>query len=45
MCTGKEVPSFSGSKVIAQTDRKTDRLDWNYYLPPYADGNKPILHT
>ena len=41
--TKNEVPSYSGSKVIAwnrqthrqdrQTHRQTDRLEWNYYLP------------
>ena len=48
MCTEKYIPIFSGSKVIAWTDRQTDththththtqRLDWNYYLPAYAEG-------
>ena len=32
-----EIPSCSGSQVIAQTDRHTDRLNWNYYLSAYMD--------
>ena len=43
-----KVPSFSSPKVIAwtdthtdgQTDGHTDRLDWNYYLPTYADDKE-----
>ena len=42
-----EVPIFNSSKVIiwtdTQTDRWTDRLDWNYYLSAYADGKNTIM--
>ena len=48
VCAKNEVPTFSGSKVIAwkdtqtatQTDTQTDGLNWNYYLSIYTDGNK-----
>ena len=33
VCTKDEVPIFSSSKVNIWTDRQTDRLNWNYYLP------------
>ena len=43
VCTKDEAPISNGSKVIAwsdtQTDRQTHRLDWNYYLPTFTDGN------
>ena len=46
--THNEVPSFSGSKVIAWTDRHTDRqtsrLEWNYNLSAYADGKNSNWH-
>ena len=46
VCTKNEVPTFSSSKVIIWTDRQTDRLNWNYYLPHMnADGNKMISKT
>ena len=40
MCTENKVPTCSSSKVIAWTDTRTDRLDWNYYPPACTDGNK-----
>ena len=40
VCTKNEVPIFSSSKDIAWIEKRwTHRLNWNYYLPAYADGN------
>ena len=46
--TENKFPSYSGSRVMALTDRQTDRHtdrqthihrpDWNYYLSAYAGG-------
>ena len=49
--TKNEVSMLSGSKVIAWTDRNTDRQthtqtdrhDQKHYLPAYAGGNKNSL--
>ena len=41
--TENEVLSYSGWKVIAWTDKQSDKPKWNYYLPLYAYGKKDIL--
>ena len=45
-----EVSSYCSSKVLVwrdrhtetQTDRQTDKPEWNYYQSAYADGNEWI---
>ena len=43
--TENEVSVWSGSKVIAWTDRgdrQTDRHDWKHYLPTYMGGKNVV---
>ena len=45
MCTGKEVPSFSGSKVIAQTHRQTDFTEIITYPHTQIVTSQVCIHS